>query len=176
MPLQHRHGYAADLHRGLPTGDINRPKNHPHTTAVWVCVATRPRSASIQPLALLRSFRTLASSRTPFCLTSRTRTIYRYWSVPSPSGLLPTRTPRSRRFRLPPASRARCDGHEAMAFHHRTVRKRLVALDVRNPQLVRAISGELPAHQVRRRHPLRVLAGGCDPLAAVNTLDTGLGA
>ena len=26
MPLQHRHGYAAGLHRGLPTGDINRPK------------------------------------------------------------------------------------------------------------------------------------------------------
>jgi len=25
MPLQHRHGYAADLHRGLPTGDITRP-------------------------------------------------------------------------------------------------------------------------------------------------------
>jgi hypothetical protein len=26
MPLPHRHDYAADLHRGLPTGDINRPK------------------------------------------------------------------------------------------------------------------------------------------------------
>ena len=29
MPLPHRHDYAADLHRGLPTGDINRPKEFP---------------------------------------------------------------------------------------------------------------------------------------------------
>jgi len=86
-------------------GDLNRPKSHrTQQFRVAVCVAARPRSASIQPLALLRSFRTLASSRTPFCLTSRTRTIWQCWSVPSPSGLLPTRTPRSRRFRLPSAS------------------------------------------------------------------------
>ena len=30
MPLPHRHNYAADLHRGLPTGDINRPKEFPN--------------------------------------------------------------------------------------------------------------------------------------------------
>jgi len=30
MPLRHRHGYAADLHRGLPTGDINQSRSsHP---------------------------------------------------------------------------------------------------------------------------------------------------
>jgi hypothetical protein len=29
MPLPHRHDYAAGLHRGLPTGDINRPKELP---------------------------------------------------------------------------------------------------------------------------------------------------
>jgi len=29
MPLPLRHDYAADLHRGLPTGDINRPKEFP---------------------------------------------------------------------------------------------------------------------------------------------------
>ena len=29
MPLQHRHGYAAGLHRGLPAGDINRPRSSP---------------------------------------------------------------------------------------------------------------------------------------------------
>jgi len=29
MPLQLRHGYAADLHRDLPTGDINRPRSFP---------------------------------------------------------------------------------------------------------------------------------------------------
>ena len=31
MPLQHRHGYAADIHHGLPVSDINRPKSSPHT-------------------------------------------------------------------------------------------------------------------------------------------------
>ena len=29
MPLQPRHGYAAGLHRGLPAGDINRPRSSP---------------------------------------------------------------------------------------------------------------------------------------------------
>ncbi len=29
MPLPHRHDYAADLHRGLPTGDINRLEEFP---------------------------------------------------------------------------------------------------------------------------------------------------
>ncbi|MDP9344996.1 MAG: hypothetical protein M3P44_04615 [Actinomycetota bacterium] len=31
MPLPHRHDYAAGLHRGLPTGDINRSKEFPDT-------------------------------------------------------------------------------------------------------------------------------------------------
>jgi hypothetical protein len=29
MPLRHRHDYAVDLHRGLPTGDINQPESSP---------------------------------------------------------------------------------------------------------------------------------------------------
>jgi hypothetical protein len=29
MPLQHRHGYAAGIHRGLPTGDITRSRSSP---------------------------------------------------------------------------------------------------------------------------------------------------
>ena len=33
MPLPHRHDYAADLHRGLPTGDINRPKGVPRQSS-----------------------------------------------------------------------------------------------------------------------------------------------
>ena len=32
MPLRPRHGYAADLHRGLLTGDINRQKESLATT------------------------------------------------------------------------------------------------------------------------------------------------
>ena len=34
--LQHRHGYAADLHRGLRTGDINPPTSSPSTEAEGV--------------------------------------------------------------------------------------------------------------------------------------------
>ncbi len=29
MPLQHRHDYAADLHRGLPTDDVHPVKEFP---------------------------------------------------------------------------------------------------------------------------------------------------
>ena len=29
IPLRHRHGYAADLHRGLPTGEPTRPRSSP---------------------------------------------------------------------------------------------------------------------------------------------------
>jgi len=29
MPLQHRHGYAAGIHRGLPTGDITQSRSSP---------------------------------------------------------------------------------------------------------------------------------------------------
>jgi hypothetical protein len=30
MPLRHRHGYAAGIHRGLPVGDIDRPRSSSH--------------------------------------------------------------------------------------------------------------------------------------------------
>ncbi len=52
--------------------------------------ATRPRSARFEPLGLLRSFSDAGSSRLPFCLASRTRAIWQYWSVPSLSRLLST--------------------------------------------------------------------------------------
>ena len=39
----------------------------------------------------------------------------------------------------PQLQRARSDEHPAVSFHHRTVRKRLVALDIGEPQTVRAV-------------------------------------
>jgi hypothetical protein len=42
MPLQHRHGYAAGIHRGLPTGDITQPRSFPHGIAAQVRVAHQP--------------------------------------------------------------------------------------------------------------------------------------
>ena len=50
MPLPHRHDYAAGIHRGLPTGDINRSKSSPHADdlVVGMRVATQPRSARFE--------------------------------------------------------------------------------------------------------------------------------
>ena len=58
MPLQHRHDYAAGLHRGLPVGDITRRRSSLHI-AVQVRAATRPRSTRFEPVALLRSVQSL---------------------------------------------------------------------------------------------------------------------
>ena len=102
MPLQHRHGYAADFHRGLPVGDINQPRSPP-TNGLRGCAALRPQSTRFRPLALLRGVQPLVPQRTPFRLASRTQAIWRCWPVPSLSGLLST-FPSVPRLRLPPAS------------------------------------------------------------------------
>jgi hypothetical protein len=47
MPLPHRHDYAADLHRGLPTGDINQPRSSP-TPQDRVRAASQPTSARLE--------------------------------------------------------------------------------------------------------------------------------
>ena len=59
MPLQHRHGYAAGLHRGLPTGDTNRPRSSPPDQTARVRAATQPRSARFELVGLLRSVQPL---------------------------------------------------------------------------------------------------------------------
>ena len=71
-------------------------------------------------------------------------------------------TPTSRRIGLPSASTACCDRPAAVSFHHRTVRERLVALDVRDPQPVRrrrrgtgARPGPPAAPRRRRRSVVR---------------------
>ena len=46
--------------------------------------------------------------------------------------------------------------------------------DIGHPYAAWPIRCELPPHQVGRHSLRRVAAGGCDPLAAVNSLDTGL--
>jgi hypothetical protein len=59
MPPQHRHGYTADLHRGLPIGDITRPRSSPHGIAVQVGAAHQPESARLELEGLLRGFQPL---------------------------------------------------------------------------------------------------------------------
>jgi len=65
----------------------------------------------------------------------------------------------SQRFELPPASRARCDGREAVSFHHRSVPWRLVALDVPAPELIRCRGQELGPHLGRVNSLIAPLLG-----------------
>ena len=60
MPLRHRHGYAADIHRGLRTDDLNRFQEFP-TTTWWVRAANQPRSVRFELDGGLRSVQTLVS-------------------------------------------------------------------------------------------------------------------
>ncbi len=70
------------------------------------CVGARCCAALIRQVraaGYLERLSVAGSSRTPFCLACRTRTIWQYWSVPSLSGLLSTLAPVPG-FRLPSAS------------------------------------------------------------------------
>ncbi len=140
LPLRPRHAYPAALQRGLPAGDINRRRSFPHKAG------THRNPAQIRQVRagglLLRGFRTLVPHvHLPITLAG-----------PKPSdGADPSRRCQgcfqpagaSPPARLPPASPARCDEPEAVAFHHRTIRERLVALDVPRPQLVRTLGQQL---------------------------------
>ena len=115
------------------------------------CAGARCSAAQIHQVRAAGSLEgrsAAGSSRTPFCLACRTRTIWQCWPVPSLSGLLSTLTPVSG-IGLPSASAARCDEPQAVPFHHRRVRERLVALEVRDPQLVGSGGDEVAFHQVR---------------------------
>jgi hypothetical protein len=131
MPLQHRRGHAADLHRGLRTGDITRSRSSRHDAdAVPVRAATQPISVRLELVALLRGFQPLV----PHVRLSVSL------AEPEPSdsadpprrcqGLLPTLTGVSR-IRLPQLLPGRCDGQAVKVSHPHSVRERLVALDVR---------------------------------------------
>jgi hypothetical protein len=74
MPLPHRHDYAADLHRGLPTGDINRPKEFP-ANIQRVRAAAQPTSARLELVASLEELSAAGFSRTPSHLACRTQAI-----------------------------------------------------------------------------------------------------
>src|SRR3954454_222735 len=145
MPLQHRHGYAAGIHCGLPTGDINRPRSSPTANATKaagrVRAAIQPRSARLELVALLRAFsRWFLTYAFPSRLPDpgHLAVLARPVVVRAASALL--RIPRDE---LPSAAPARCDGPAAVSSHHRSVQERLVALDVGNPQLVRPGAGEV---------------------------------
>jgi hypothetical protein len=52
MPLRHRHGYAADIHRDLSTSDMEPIKEFATHIAVRVCTAAQPRSVRFELVGL----------------------------------------------------------------------------------------------------------------------------
>jgi hypothetical protein len=55
MPLRHRHGYAAVLHRGLPTSVTNQSRSSPtRHPASRVRTAIQPPSTGFELAVLLR--------------------------------------------------------------------------------------------------------------------------
>ena len=91
MPLQHRHDYAADLHRGLlsatcPTGEFPAQlRAGARCSAVLIHQVRAAGSLEGRSIA--------GSSRTPFRRAGRTRTVWQCWPVPSLSELLSALTP-----------------------------------------------------------------------------------
>ena len=164
MPLQHRHGYAADLHRGLPTDDINQPRSSPHRSADAHCSPAQIRQIRAGGL-LLRGVQTLVSLvHLPVSLAG-----------PRPSGSAgPSRrcqgccppSPSSQGSGCPQLQPARCDEPMAVSFHHRKVQERLVALEIGDPQPVRSAWRERTANEIRDRVP--VGPGDRGPTAAAN--------
>ena len=61
MPLRYRHGYAAVLHRGLPTGKINPAQEFSTRNEGRVRTAIQPRSTGFELAEVLRGFTSLVS-------------------------------------------------------------------------------------------------------------------
>ena len=120
MPLRLRHGYAAGIHRGLPIGDMNRPRSSPHF--VQIRTATQPVSVRFGAGgSLLRGVHTLIHCRYTFPSCS-----------PGARSSDSADPPRLCQGCLPPSSvssgsgcpqlrLARCDEPTAVSFHHGTV-------------------------------------------------------
>ncbi|HET9116996.1 MAG TPA: hypothetical protein VFN75_02795, partial [Pseudonocardiaceae bacterium] len=91
MPLQHRRGYAADIHRGLRTGDITQSRSSRHDAdAVPVRAAVQPISVRLELVGLLMGFQPLVPHVRLSVTLAEPRAIWRCWPVSSLSGLLPT--------------------------------------------------------------------------------------
>jgi hypothetical protein len=133
MPLRHRHGYAAGIHRGLPAGrhkpaDKFAPSDE---GAARRCLAQirQVRASGID----LRGVQTLVSHVHLSVVLAGPDRSDGAAAVPALSGLLST-FPGVSQVRLPSASPTRCDGLEEKVSHLPSVQERLVALQVRHPQ------------------------------------------
>jgi hypothetical protein len=132
MPLRHRHGYAAGLHRGLLNERHKPAEKFPPAEVGGArrCLAQirQVRASGIH----LRGVQTLVSHVHLSVLLAGPDRSDGAAIVPALSGLLSTLTPVSG-FGLPSASPARCDGLDEKVFHLLSVQERLVALEVGHP-------------------------------------------
>ena len=85
---QHRHGYAADLHRGLPTDGTKRLREST-PPSVGSCTADRPISARLEPASRLRSVQHWFAHAAPSDLAQRARTVWQYPHGSPSRGRLP---------------------------------------------------------------------------------------
>lgn len=137
MPLQLRHAYAAGFPRSLHADDINQLRSFPSPRVM----GARCNPAHIRQVraggVVLRGVRPLVHFRYTF--PSRLPDPF-HLTVLEHSGVVRAAStlPRVSGIGLPSASPACCDRLAAVSFHHRTISKRLVALDVPGPHLVRS--------------------------------------
>ena len=152
------------IHRGLPTGDINRPKEFAADTG-GCARQPSPDPPGWSWWSRLRGVQTLVSHVHLLVLLAG----------PEPSGSTgPSRrcrgccppSPASPGSGCPQLVPACCDKRAAVSFHHRTVKQRPVALEVRHPQRVGTLGREVAVDEVRASRRRRIADRGASRLAA----------
>ena len=133
MPLRYRHGYAAGIHHGLRTGDMEPVEEFPEPSGS----GTHRCPAHIRQVGAggidLRGFQMLVHSRYTFSSRSPDP---RPSDGAGPSRLCQGCCPPSPSFQgsgCPQLLYACCDRPTVVSFHHHTVQWRLVALDIGHP-------------------------------------------
>ena len=155
MPLPHRHDCAADLHRGLPTGEITRSRSSP----------TQKPGARGDPAHIRQVGAGGVRLRSVLARVSHVRLLISLAGPRPSAGAGPSRrcrgccppSPASPRSGCPQLAPACCEKRAAVSFHHRTVKQRLVALEVGHPETVRRGRGEVAIDEIDR--PLGTVVG-----------------
>jgi hypothetical protein len=115
---QHRHGYAAGLHRGLPTAGTKRlrSRTHPGVRALQ----TGPYPPDLEPASRLRSVQHWFAYAAPSDLARRARTVWQYRHG-SLLGAACHQPPSFPAIGCPDASSGRCDGPTETVSHHLSI-------------------------------------------------------
>jgi hypothetical protein len=118
---QHRHGYAAALHRGLLAAGTRRLRSRPPRHAWGACAADRPISTRLEPASLLRSFDHWFAHAAPSDLARQARTVWQSRHASPSSGPFATHHRRPRQSAAPQLHSGRCDGPKGTVSHHLSI-------------------------------------------------------